>query len=213
MKEELYQIADELRAVASTGLLFSENGYEKERCEKVLKASARLVAALEDGSPEEIRAQYSGNLAHVSPLPCVDSAVFQDGKILLIQRRDDAKWAMPGGLVEVGETWAEAAERELWEEAGVRGKVGQLLGVFDSRLWGSRSRIQLYMAVFLVEAQNGPLLHQGTGDELSSLNEVLDAGYFAENELPEMHPGHDLRVPLVFKLAKGELPAPYFDPA
>ncbi|MBE0697661.1 MAG: NUDIX hydrolase N-terminal domain-containing protein, partial [Anaerolineaceae bacterium] len=54
--EDLYQIADELRSIASIGLRYTEQGYDKERYEQVLKASARLVAALEHASFEEIYA-------------------------------------------------------------------------------------------------------------------------------------------------------------
>ncbi len=37
------------------------------------------------------------------------------------------KWSLPGGRIEVGETGAEAAEREVFEETGLRVEVGQLL--------------------------------------------------------------------------------------
>ncbi len=129
--QELYQIADELRAIASNGLRNAEIGYDKERYEMVLKSSARLVAALENTSFETVYAQYTAGLPHLSPILCVEAAVLREGKILLIQRRDDRMWALPGGVAEVGESLAQAAERELWEEAGARGKAVQLLGVFD----------------------------------------------------------------------------------
>jgi hypothetical protein len=34
-----------------------------------------------------------------------------------------------------------------------------------------------------------------------------------KDDLPELHPGHDLRVPFVFKLLREEVPGPYFDRA
>ena len=49
VNEELYQIADELRAIANLGLNFCENGYDRERYEHILQASARLLAAVEGG--------------------------------------------------------------------------------------------------------------------------------------------------------------------
>lgn len=211
MHAELYQIADELRAIASLGLHFCENGYDRERYEHVLQTSARLVAALQGGSAEEILADYQGNLQHFSPLSAVEAAVFRAGKVLLIRRQDNGLWALPGGLVDVGETLAQAAERELWEEAGVHGQAAGLLGVFDSRLWGSPSRMQLYGFVFRVESQDEPALHTQAGEDLSPHNEVLETGFFGEHELPPLSPGHDVRVPVVFRLERGELPAPFFD--
>ena len=37
-------------------------------------------------------------------------------------------------------------------------------------------------------------------------------GFFSENDLPDLSPGHVGRVPMAFKLARGDLPVPYFDP-
>lgn len=109
--EELYQIADELRAVASLGLRFAENDYDAERYQRVLAASSRLVGVLEQKPPDEILLQFQGNLFHVSPLAGSNAAVVRDGQ-LFIKRRDNGLWALPGGLAEVGETLAQAAQRD-----------------------------------------------------------------------------------------------------
>jgi hypothetical protein len=66
--EQVYQIADELRATANLGLHYAENQYDKERYGRVLSASARLVAALEQRPPDEVLAQFEDNLRHVSPM-------------------------------------------------------------------------------------------------------------------------------------------------
>jgi ADP-ribose pyrophosphatase YjhB (NUDIX family) len=200
---ELYQIADELRAIASLGLNFVTNRYEVENYRRVLALSARLIAALEQRSPAEIVRQFQDNLQHVSPLAGAEAAVVREGRLLLIRRGDDGLWALPGGLVEVGETLAEAARRELQEEAGLCGRVSQLLGIFDSRLWHSQTKAQLYHAIFLVEASNSV---PAAGPE------ALDVAFFSEGELPGLSPGHHLRVPFVFRLLRGEVPGPYFDP-
>lgn len=54
LTEELYQIADELRAVACLGRLFAKSHYDAENYERVLAASARLVAVVEQRSPDEV---------------------------------------------------------------------------------------------------------------------------------------------------------------
>ena len=44
--------------------------------------------------------------------------VYDDGKILLQERKDNGKWALHAGGVEVGEELEETARRELLEETG-----------------------------------------------------------------------------------------------
>jgi 8-oxo-dGTP diphosphatase len=66
----------------------------------------------------------------VSPLAGAEVAVVRDDQILLIRREDDGVWALPGGLVEVGETLAQAAQRELWKETSVRALRGEVTAPF-----------------------------------------------------------------------------------
>ena len=56
------------------------------------------------------------------PMLAASIAVFHDGRVLLARRTKSpgaGLLALPGGLVEAGETMAEAALRELREETGV----------------------------------------------------------------------------------------------
>jgi ADP-ribose pyrophosphatase YjhB (NUDIX family) len=210
-QSSLYQIADELRAIASQGLIFTEGAYDKERYEKILHASARIVAVLEDAAADEVYTRFHENLFHVSPVVTVEAAVIREKQILLIQRRDNGLWCLPGGLVEVGETPAESAERELWEESGIHGHAARLLGIFDSRRWYTKTRMQLYHLLFEVESDEIPTLHSRSGESHESFHETLDVGFFFEDNLPPLHPGHDRRVPLLFQMLRSEVPLPYFD--
>ena len=200
---EMYLIADELRSIADLGLHYAENDYDRERYRRALSLSARLVAAIERRKADDVMAEYEGSLPHATPYVSADAAVFRDGRILLIRREDDGLWAMPGGATEVGETWARSVERELREETGLQGTATSLLGVFDASLWGGRFRFHLYVSVWLVEVDDDQAPAAGP--------ETTGVGFFAEDDLPEMSPGHALRVPLVFELARGDKPAPYFD--
>lgn len=49
------------------------------------------------------------------------SAIVTDesGRILLQRRRDNEMWALPGGVMELGESLAECAAREVREETGL----------------------------------------------------------------------------------------------
>ena len=201
---EARRIADELREVAAFGLNFARPGsHDAERWQRVLAASARLMAAADGQSADELLSRYRENYFEVGPMASGEAAVFHAGKLLLVRRTDDGLWALPGGITDPGETLATTAQRELWEEAGIYGPVTQLLGIFDSRLWHSDKRIHFYHAVFLIEV---------TDPTPRPSPEVSAADYFAETELPPLSPGHHLRAPFVFRQLRGEVPIPFFDP-
>lgn len=199
----LQAIADELRAVAGFGLNFARNPHDAERYQAVLAASARLNGILNGRSPAEMLAEYQDQAFQLSASPSGEAVVMREGKLLLVQRRDDGLWALPGGITDPGETLAKSAQRELWEEAGICGRAVRLLGIFDSRLWHSAKRIHFYHAVFLFEAKDKT---PQPGAEVSA------ADYFAEHELPPLSPGHHLRAPFVLRQLRGEAPIPFFDP-
>ncbi|CAF0979992.1 unnamed protein product [Adineta ricciae] len=55
----------------------------------------------------------------------------REDEILLITSRDKTSWIIPGGGIEQNETRIDAAHRELYEEAGVRGRVIRDLGIVE----------------------------------------------------------------------------------
>ncbi len=210
LQDEVYKAADTLRALANQGLCFAADGYARERYTQILNVSAHLVAALEHRATDEVMAEYEGDFGHMGPHAGVDAAVFRDDKLLLIRRQDNGLWALPGGFIEPGETLAEAVRRELHEEAGVEGRIVSLLAVLDSRLWKSSVKFQLYHHIFFADIDDAtPHALGGDGDGPTA--ETLDGGFYGEHELPELHAGHRDWVPLVFKLYRGEVKAPYFD--
>lgn len=63
----------------------------------------------------------------------VAAAVLKEAQGYWMVRRGPGRnhpglWEFPGGKVEAGETTTEALQRELWEELGLRVRVGVLLG-------------------------------------------------------------------------------------
>jgi 8-oxo-dGTP pyrophosphatase MutT (NUDIX family) len=54
--------------------------------------------------------------------------VVRDGRVLLVHRERYDDWSLPKGKLEVGETSAEAALREVREETGLDCTLGEPLG-------------------------------------------------------------------------------------
>ena len=54
--------------------------------------------------------------------------VVRDGQILVVHRARYDDWSLPKGKLEAGETWADAALREVEEETGLRCALGEEVG-------------------------------------------------------------------------------------
>jgi 8-oxo-dGTP pyrophosphatase MutT (NUDIX family) len=69
-------------------------------------------------------AQHSVSVAAI----IVDDA----GRILVTQRRDNAKWEPPGGVLELGESIVDGVRREVYEETGLHIEPERLTGVYKN---------------------------------------------------------------------------------
>jgi ADP-ribose pyrophosphatase YjhB (NUDIX family) len=61
------------------------------------------------------------------------SAIVVDGqnRILLQRRSDSGNWALPGGAMDIGETLAESAIREVKEETGFDVQPRRIVGIYS----------------------------------------------------------------------------------
>jgi ADP-ribose pyrophosphatase YjhB (NUDIX family) len=200
--------ADILRDCSAKGLHHANNIYDRENYRKVQDVALELLA-LATGDPlTEIEPLRATTFTHPAPFPVADGALIDDdGKMLLIRRADNGLWALPGGGVDVGETLAEGAVREVLEETGVTCEPVKLVGIHDSRLCGTPSRHHLYHVLFLCR----PLTHVEIVKPPSHIEEVLDIAWFPEHALPQnIDPGHGVRIPEAWRVWHGDQQA-YFD--
>jgi ADP-ribose pyrophosphatase YjhB (NUDIX family) len=59
--------------------------------------------------------------------------VLADGRIVLVRRRDNGCWSLPGGMIEWGEDIPTTIVRELQEETGLQvTQIGRLVGVYSA---------------------------------------------------------------------------------
>ena len=55
----------------------------------------------------------------------------ENGKILLQRRSDSGNWALPGGAMDIGETFAQSAVREVKEETGFDVRIDRIVGIYS----------------------------------------------------------------------------------
>jgi len=93
----------------------------------------------------------------------------EHGDILLIKREDFRFWTIPGGAAEAGESPAQAAAREAYEESGVEVAVDDLVGIYTPR---NGSTLMFVYAAHPVDGLPHPT------------DESLDSRYFAPHSIP-----------------------------
>ena len=172
---KLLEWARELQAIAQTGVAYGEPSiYDRERYERVRGIAAEILAS--DGDVDAIDGLLALETGHATPKLDVRGAVFRDDELLLV--REAAGWSLPGGWVDIGESPAGAAEREILEESGYATRAVRLLALQDRDRHGyPPHQWHIWKVVFLCA------LVSGEQRELGS--ETSDARFFARDQLPE----------------------------
>ena len=208
MAARLAQIADQIRAMSNNGLHYGKDPYDIDRYQRLLGLAAEIMSMVATQPLAELQRVFANDIDLRTPLAGVDTAVFDDAaRVLLIQRADNHKWAMPGGACEVGDTPAENAAREVWEETGYQIEVAAFLGVFDNlrRQPPSRNR-HGYLMLF-----RGKVV----GGAATLSNETLAVQWFPLEAIPwdNLSPGHVERLQHAVQWYRNPTTPPYFDRA
>lgn len=105
--------------------------------------------------------------------------IHRGGRVLLVKRRNppnEGRWAIPGGLVELGESVQSATIREIKEETGLDVKIERLLDVQTDLHTDERSRIEYHYV--LVDYLARPL-----SGRLMLNSESSDSGWFTWDQV------------------------------
>ncbi len=114
------------------------------------------------------------------PVLGVGGVVVHRGRVLLVRRGKEphkGEWSIPGGMVELGETLAEATQRELKEETGLSVEPREVLTVFERIVRDGRRVRYHYVVVDYACRRKGGRLHSGS--------DVLDARWVRPRDLQE----------------------------
>jgi ADP-ribose pyrophosphatase YjhB (NUDIX family) len=118
--KHLLALLEKVQSVAQNGLRFSDSPYDRERYQGLLDTVVEYYKDITNIGTDIIKERLEEDLGYITPKVSVDGAVFSDdGKILLVQRKDNNKWCLPGGWCEVTDTAKESLTREIFEETGL----------------------------------------------------------------------------------------------
>ncbi len=101
-------------------------------------------------------------------------------RLLLVRRGVEpmkGQWSLPGGFMDAGEMPDAALSRELREEVGLQVEVKRLVGIFPMTGAGVTNQGIVLAYAVQADADEQPLL--------VSDDDVVDAGWFTADELPE----------------------------
>lgn len=214
-RSALIRWSETLAGIAGTGLSFTENLYEKERFEEILRVAAEVKAyargheELESRYVDEVfefwrRSVGEGIPGYITPKAAVGAIVGNsNGEILLVQRADSGVWLYPTGWADVGYSPAEIVAKEVLEETGVVAWPTRLLSVVDGMQRGFTT-VPMYSMIFFCEYRGGKLKPHPL--------ECRDVGWFAEKQLPSPLAARDKWVSMAFNAIRGESGPTYFDP-
>jgi 8-oxo-dGTP pyrophosphatase MutT (NUDIX family) len=105
------------------------------------------------------------------------------GRILLQHRADDGLWGIPGGALEPGETFEDAARRELREETGLVAHSLRLVDTYSGPQFFLRypngDEAFVVGTTFVCEDSGGDPRADGV--------EGIELGWFATHDLPVLN--------------------------
>lgn len=139
----------------------------------------------DNSHPDGIISWLRSHIGHEPIIaPCAAGIVHDDrGRVLLVRRGDSGLWALPSGMMELGERIDYTAVREVEEETGLRVRPTRLTGFYTGKeQWAdypNGDKAWLALACFACEIESGSLRPDG--------NESLDVAFFDHDDLPLDH--------------------------
>ncbi|MEQ9551402.1 MAG: NUDIX hydrolase [Coleofasciculus sp. G3-WIS-01] len=108
--------------------------------------------------------------------------VLPDGQIVLIRRRDNGKWGLPGGMVDWGQDIPTTVRRELAEETGLELlAIRRLVGIYSAPDRDPR----VHSVCVVVEAEVQGTMH------IQDMWEITAVQAFERSAIPMASLSHD----------------------
>ena len=166
----------ELQNLSQCALAYCKDKYDIERFERIREISAEMAAEISDHPLEEIKTTFCAGTGYQTPKLDTRSAVFRDGKILLVQEAS-GNWALLGGWVDYDQTIRTNAAKEVLEEAGMKVEPVRVIALYDHNRRNGTFFPSNICSAFV-------LCRYISGDFQPNL-ETVACGFFGLDELPE----------------------------
>jgi len=115
-------------------------------------------------------------------IPAVAAVIHNTDKEILLQEKENEDWSLPAGMIEPGETPAEAIVREVQEETGLVVNPGKVLGLFGGErfryVYPNGHKVEYTVILFKCEVKTD--LTRISDSETKSLQ------YFEKSKMPKL---------------------------
>ena len=206
MQHFIFEKIKRIQALAEIGLHYAENTFDRERYEELQEIALQMLEQITDVPVEIITPVILEKDGYKTPKVDVRAVVFNEkSQILLVQEKVDGLWAMPGGWSDISFSPSEVAEKECFEEAGIKVKAVKLLALLDKQKQNMPPAFEYVYKIYL--------LCQKLDDNISVGTETSDVGWFDENNLPEFSTPRNTeeQIKMMFQYHRGERTEPCFD--
>ncbi|MEU4691369.1 NUDIX domain-containing protein [Actinoplanes sp. NPDC023714] len=102
-----------------------------------------------------------------------------DGRVLLIKRSDNGRWALPAGTMELGQTLHDCAVREVYEETGLTVHRVTPFAIYSGGHLAENVYGHTYQHISLAVR-----VDEWSGDLLRETDETTDAAFYPLDALP-----------------------------
>lgn len=174
-KDKWLQWAIELQSLAQAGLTYGRDVYDRERYERIRGISAEIISEMSDIPTEKVKDIFCNEAGYQTPKLDTRAAIFEDGKILLVQE-NNGKWSLPGGWCDVNVSVAENTVKEVREEAGLDVAAESIIAIQDRAKHNLPHYAYGICKVFV--------LCSALGGSFQENSETTGFDYFSEWELP-----------------------------
>jgi ADP-ribose pyrophosphatase YjhB (NUDIX family) len=174
----------EIQSLAQTGYHYAENEYQRERYHRLTEIAAEIISSHSGLEYQPLLNAFHAQIGYATPRVDVRGAVFRDGELLLVRERADGGWTLPGGWADVGDVPSQAAEREVFEEAGFLVKAHKVVGIYDTNRVEPLEVFHGYKIIFLCDLLDG---------EPRPSHETSQVAFFDLDEIPQVLSGERTR--------------------